>query len=242
MFEITIPVLNEEDTLKINVIKAISYIKEEVTEKFRIIIVDNGSSDNTEIIAKTLCEEFDEVRFIKVSKKGVGLALRTSWLNSNAEYVGYMDLDLATDLFHLKEIHDKLIIKKECEIINGSRLLKGSKVIGRKISREITSRLLNTIVKFYLGVEISDCMCGFKFFKKNTVVSIINSGANIDSWFFSAEILIKSSWLKKNIIEIPIKWTDDKHSKVNIKKLSLEYLKHIIRLKREHKKYLIDYS
>ena len=239
MLEITIPVLNEENSLEENTLIALNYVKNEVTKNCRIVIADNGSTDNTEEIGRKLERENLEIQYIKVHKKGVGLALRTSWLQSNADIVGYMDLDLATNLDHLKEVHT-ILANDECDIVNGSRLLDGSQVIGRSWYRSLTSRVFNIIVRKLLKVNLSDGMSGFKFFKRKIATDLINSGINLDGWFFSTEILVKAFWSGKKIIEIPIIWTDGMESKVKVAKLSREYLFEIFRLRNERTSFLED--
>ena len=237
MIEITIPVFNEEKTLEDNVLLAVNFLKYEITSDFSIVIADNGSTDKTEAIGRKLSQEHKEVEFIKLNRKGVGLALRTSWLKSKAETVGYMDLDLATDLNHLKVVYD-LFQHERFDIINGSRLMVDSVVKNRSYLREITSRSFNTLVRFILNVELSDGMCGFKFFRRQVAVDLINTGINTDNWFFSTEILVKALWLGLNVKEIPIHWSDDVRSKVNIPKLTVQYMKGIIRLRKEKQQFI----
>ena len=233
MFEITIPVLDEEETLQLNVLKAYDFVKSKVTDEFKIIIADNGSTDKTPEIGTKLASAYDEIEFLKVSKRGVGLALRTSWMKSKADYVGYMDLDLATDLQHLIEAYSSLTNRKEIDVVNGSRLLPKSKVTNRKPIRNITSKGFNFIVQTLLGVKLSDGMCGFKFFKREVAQRLIDTGINRDGWFFSTEILVKAIWANYHVKEIAVNWTDDENSKVNIKKLSKEYLKAIFELRKQ---------
>lgn len=105
MFEITIPVLNEERNLRQQLEILYHFILTElpVYGPWRIVIADNGSSDTTQVIGEKLAKEYSNIKYIRLDEKGVGLALQTSWSQSQAEIVGYMDLDLATDLSHLKE-------------------------------------------------------------------------------------------------------------------------------------------
>ena len=181
-WEITIPVLNEEKTLKNNVLVALHYIKNQITPYISIVIADNGSTDMTGEIGKSLSKTYEGIKYLKLPKKGVGMALRTSWLQSSADIVGYMDLDLATDLNHLREVYD-LLTKNRYEIINGSRLLPDSVVKNRSIMREITSRSFNRLIQVLLGVRLTDGMCGFKFFRRSTVVPLINTGIKTEGWF-----------------------------------------------------------
>lgn len=231
--DIVIPVLNEETSLECNIVKILNFIEKELCSKFfcRIIIADNGSTDKTPEIAKRLEQMFNgKVFYHRVSRKGVGLALKSTWASSDAEIVGYMDLDLATDLAHLPEALDALI-NKDADIVYGSRLHKNSAVIGRSLKREITSRAFNLILKLYLRTHFSDAMCGFKFLKQEHVNTLIKDGADSDGWFFSTELLVVSEWKGLYIFELPVKWTDDPESKVNIKKVTLEYINAMKHLK-----------
>ncbi len=235
--EITIPVLNEEKTLRENVIQANKYIYNNITKKYKIIIADNGSCDNTKKIGKELEQKYNEVEFLSVGKIGVGLALRTSWTRSSADIVGYMDLDLATDLKHLKEVYN-LFNEDNIYIINGSRLLQESKVYNRTIVREITSRGFNLLVKRILKVNLSDGMCGFKFLKRDIANKLINTGINTDGWFFSTEILVKAIWSGIKVTEIPLFWDDKGDTRVNVAKSVFDYLKLVLKMKKEKKNFI----
>ena len=103
--EITIPVLDEEDELEQNIIRILQFMRKEFLDKkdWSIVIADNGSADRTQEISKRLVRENCELKYIRLEKRGVGLALKTSWQRSEADIVGDFDLDLATDLIHLPE-------------------------------------------------------------------------------------------------------------------------------------------
>ena len=146
LFEITIPVLNEEKTLEKNVLRTKNYFANNINNDFRVVVMDNGSTDRTEDIGKKLKSWYKKIDYFKLNKKGLGLALRTSWLRSKADIVGYMDLDLATDLKHLKEVY-QLMSDERNLIINGSRLLDNSEVKNRTLLREIISRGFNFLQK-----------------------------------------------------------------------------------------------
>jgi len=235
-FEITIPVLNEEETLELNINKIVDFFCVSSIKDASIVIADNGSTDATQSIGQRLEKEIENVKFLKVPRRGVGLALRTSWLQSTADIVGYMDLDLATDIEHLNEV--VMMFENGAEVVNGSRLLKDSIVVNRSSLRETTSRGFNFLAKLLLKYNISDGMCGFKFFKRETVTSLINTGIETDGWFFSTEVLAKAEWEGNEIIEIPVKWTDDRNSKVKVVNLSIDYLKELLRLRKEKEDFI----
>ena len=234
--EITIPVLNEEKTIKLKINEMINFVENNISNvTVKFIIADNGSTDATERYSLELVDKFENLEYIKLPEKGVGLALRTSWLKSSADYVGYMDLDIATDLEALKIVTSEM--EKNTKIINGSRLLKDSIVINRTLLRELSSRILNMILKLVLKVKFTDGMCGFKFLDRKIAQELIETGIDTKGWFFSTEIMVKGSWKNIEIKEIPVKWTDDRNSKVKIFSLSLNYLKSIFKLKNEEKEF-----
>ncbi|MEO0338735.1 MAG: glycosyltransferase, partial [Bacteroidota bacterium] len=234
-FDITIPVLNEEETLRTNVETLRSFLLEHFPEKeqWRIVIADNGSTDQTPVIGQQLEKDYPgQVVVILIPRKGVGLALKTSWSKSTADIVGYMDLDLATDLYHFLEVYQALA-KEDYDIVYGTRLHPKAKVIGRSLKREISSRGFNQILKVYLGVRFSDGMCGFKFLKRSLFPSLFRYGAQNDGWFFSTELLTVGEWLDYKLYELPVKWTDDGSSKVKIIPLAKKYLKSMYELKKK---------
>lgn len=234
-FEITIPVLNEEKRLEKGVLTLNTFCMKEFPDSshWTIVIADNGSTDKTREIAESLVAEHKEIKYIRLDKRGVGLALKTSWRQSGADIIGSMDLDLSTDLKHLPEALSA-ISERDYDLVYGTRLHKDSEVTNRSLKREIVSRVFNFFMQTYMRVTVSDGMCGFTFFKRPFLKKLIENGAESDRWFFQAEILVVSEWLGLKIYELPVHWTDDKNSKVRIFSLMLEYLKAMKKLKMKH--------
>jgi glycosyltransferase involved in cell wall biosynthesis len=225
-FEVTIPVLNEAETLQRQVLLLRDFLLMHFPQigQWKIIIADNGSTDRTFDIAIELNERYPEIIPMKVPSKGVGKALKHSWSQSSADIVGYMDLDLATDLKHFAEAYDALA-NQGYELVYASRLHPRSLVIGRTLKREFTSRALNFILKVYLGTRFSDGMCGFKWMRRSVYPALNQGGAVSDGWFFSTELLAVAEWQGLRVLELPVKWTDDvSSSRVRIVKLALQYL------------------
>lgn len=225
-FDVTIPVLNEEATLDRQVRILRQFLWENFPEKgqWRIVIADNGSTDNTRHIAAALGDEFPEIQLVCVPEKGVGLALKTSWGQSRADMVGYMDLDLATDLRHLTQAYNALATEGY-DLVYGTRLHRKSKVIGRTLKREITSRVFNLMLRLYLGIRFSDGMCGFKWLRREHLATLMEAGAVSNGWFFSTELLTVAEWKGLKICELPVIWTDDTtSSRVNIPRLAKQYI------------------
>lgn len=241
ILNIIIPVLNEEKRLESGIRRAITFLRE-VKIPHIISIVDNGSADSTQEIAKSLCEEFNantletisHLEYLRLEERGVGLALREAIAhNANRSepcgFIGYMDIDLSTDIRHLQEVYENL--SSGVEIIVGSRLLQDSVVIGRSLKREILSRSLNLILKFTLKAKFSDAMCGFKFYQSQVALTLKNLCNDDKSWFYCTQMLIMAQYQNIPIKEIPVKWEDEStDSKVRIFSLSRIYLSETWRL------------
>ena len=233
-FDVTIPVLDEEATLERQIGTLHAFLRKHYPDQrqWQILIADNGSIDATPDLARELEQKYNNVQLVKVPRRGVGLALKTAWSQSQADIVGYMDLDLATDLAHFPETYDRLT-QGGCDLVYASRLHPDAKVINRPLKREISSRGFNLILKWYLGVGFSDGMCGFKFLKRQHLDHLLKHGARNDGWFFSTELLTVAEWLHLNICELPVTWTDDAgSSKVNILPLAKRYLQSMRDLRR----------
>ena len=233
-FDVTIPVLNEEDTLdrQVRILHAFLCQHFPDRQQWQIVIADNGSTDQTPAIAIALAAELSGVKLVKVPEKGVGLALKTSWTQSTADIVGYMDLDLATDLPHFIQAYNALATEG-FDLVYGTRLHPRSNVIGRTLKREVTSRVFDFIVKWRLGTRFSDGMCGFKWLKRAHVQALMDGGAVSNGWFFSTELLAVAEWRGLKMCELPVRWTDDtSSSKVRISKLARQYLKALAVLKK----------
>lgn len=233
-FDITIPVLNEEATLAQQVGVLHEFLKEHFSTsgQWKIVIADNGSEDQTRTIAEQLSVQYSAVEWVSVPRRGVGLALKTSWGQSKADIVGYMDLDMATDLQHFPEAYDALTVGGY-DLVYGSRLHPDAEVINRPFKREVASRAFNFLLKSYLGVGYSDGMCGFKFLHRSILDELMQGGAQNDGWFFSTELLTVAEWQGRNLCELPVKWTDDvSSSKVKIIPLAQRYIQSMIALKK----------
>lgn len=232
--DIVIPVLNEEKTLEENVMKLQRYLSGNCTTvTWKIVIADNGSTDRTAQLGEQLAADNTAIELVKVPERGVGLALKTAWSASDADFVGYMDLDLATGLNHFNEAVDKLLAGYQ--LVYGTRLHQDSKVVGRTLKREIVSRIFNRIIKSYLRIHFSDGMCGFKFLHRNIIADLMEGGAQSNGWFFSTELLTVAEWQGKKLYELPVTWTDDADSRVKIISLARQYIKQMRRLKKNRK-------
>ena len=228
---ITIPVYNEERSIYDQILKVVDYINDE-NLNIQITVVNNGSTDSTAEILETL-ESHPIISVINLSKKGVGLALRESWNKAvPGEIIGYMDLDLSTDITNLNKISE---IIGSFDILTASRLESHSKVYGRKFTREVVSRTFNILIKLIFNSKLNDHMCGFKFLKSDVYLKLKNEYEYSDNWFFLTELLIIAQKHKLSVNSLAVIWKDDPDSKVKIIPLALSYIKLISKLNKHVK-------
>jgi glycosyltransferase involved in cell wall biosynthesis len=241
---VTFPVLNEEKQLEASILEMLRFCKAHRIENFDICIADNGSTDGTERIGRDLQARFDNVKYIRLSQKGVGLALKAAWSQSQADYVGYMDLDLSTDLKHFKEVYDLVQSEGSPKLILGTRLATGARVEKRTLFREITSRCFNFWLRLNLGVGFTDGMCGFKFVERNLYNDLASKFEFMDGWFFATELAVRVEWTGGKTLDLPVHWVDDADSKSSAQlfRLIRQYLIGIERLRREKKRVVGRYA
>ncbi len=225
--DIIIPVFNEEESLPRSIMLLVDYANRNLFNPWRIIIADNGSTDQTQTIAEALGQRFPGVEYLSIPRKGRGIALKTAWLDSNADIVLYMDVDLSTDLTALPIALDAL--ETRAHIAVGSRLLSSSKTT-RSFKRSLLSICYNMLIKLFFFSSFSDAQCGFKAMTRETAELIVPHIVN-NNWFFDTELLIIADQNKFLIEEIPVTWIEDSDSRVNIIKTITEDIKGLLRLR-----------
>jgi glycosyltransferase involved in cell wall biosynthesis len=232
---VTFPVLNEELELRESIERTLAYCLDRGISVQEICIANNGSTDKTADIGLALRAQYPSVTYLDVGRRGFGLALKTAWSQTKADYVGYMDLDLATDLKHLKEVRDLIDAGAEYDVYVGSRLKRGAIVTNRTLLRGFTSRVFNRLLRFRLGVAISDAMCGFKFLRRQLYTTLADRYEFTDDWFFVTQLVVRAEWEHARVLELPVHWNDspDSRSSARLLNLSKLYLQGIEELRRE---------
>jgi glycosyltransferase involved in cell wall biosynthesis len=226
---ITVPVYNEEKELSENIKKLYLFCSSQLIEyDWFIVIADNASTDTTLSAANMLQKKYKNIFVLHLDEKGRGKAIRRSWNTYNAEYYCYMDIDLSTDLKHIKQM---LIGLNSADVVIGSRLLPESKVINRTPKREIISRCYNGLIRFLFMTKFSDAQCGFKGITEKTRIQILPEIID-NEWFFDTELLIVSEKSGYKILEIPVIWTDNPGSTVRVLPTATGDLKGLYRLLR----------
>lgn len=233
MLTIIFPVLNERLRLESGITRTVEYLQSIQFDDYEIIIVDNGSEDETPEIAAALCEKYPAVNYERISIRGVGAAFRRGVELSKGEIVGYMDIDLSTNIKHLGEAIQIFKNQPEVAYINGSRFANESDTKGRKWYRKITSQGLLILLKLFLRMKSTDAICGFTFVRRGTALSLVEGCSQDNGWFYMIEFLLRAEKRGVNVLDYPVEWQEDYNTTVKIFKTVCNYLVQIARLFKE---------
>ena len=227
--DIVIPVYNEAVDLERSIRRLTAFLDESLPYRHRVTIADNASTDDTLAIARRLAAELDGVRVVHLDAKGRGRALKRTWLASDADVVAYMDVDLSTDLAALPPLLAPLL-SGHSDVAIGTRLARGSRVV-RGPKRELISRAYNLILRGTLRVSFSDAQCGFKAMRADVAQRLLPLVEDTN-WFFDTELLVLAQRAGLRIHEVPVDWTDDPGTTVDIVATAAEDLRGVWRLLR----------
>ncbi len=224
---VVFPAYNEVNYLEPAVTKTVQALKE-FTDSFELIIAEDGSTDGTAERSEELAQKYPYVKHIHGEQRlGRGTALNNAFKQSRGEVLVYMDLDLATDLKHLKPLVEA-IAHEGYDFATGSRMLPESKV-ERTLRRSLTSKLYNFMVRAILGSKLRDHQCGFKGFKREPTLMLLDEVKD-RHWFWDTEIFVRAARKGYKIKEIPVEWKSGRKTKVNLTKDSFNMGKQVVKL------------
>ncbi|HEX7483180.1 MAG TPA: dolichyl-phosphate beta-glucosyltransferase [Candidatus Bathyarchaeia archaeon] len=224
---VVLPAYNEVDYLQPAVEKTTQTLNQ-VAQTYEVIIAEDGSTDGTAERAEELAQQNLKVRHIHREKRlGRGTALNNAFKQSNGEVLVYMDLDLATDLKYLKPLVEVITVEGY-DFSTGSRMLRESKA-ERTFSRSISSKTYNFLVRNMLGSKLHDHQCGFKAFKREPLMQIIDK-VEATHWFWDTEIMVRAQRTGYKVKEIAVEWKSGKATKVNLVKDSWNMFRQIMGL------------
>lgn len=216
------PCYNEEQNIT-NLVERAHEVLEDLANDYQIIVVNDGSTDNTRKIAENLTAKYKNVE-LKNHKEnmGYGAALRTGFKNARKELVFYTDGD---NQFDIKELHLLIPLIEKFDIVSAYRIKRIDPFL-----RKFNAGLYNFALFILFGLNIKDIDCAFKLYKKDLFdkIEITSNGALVD-----AEILLKAKKLGYTICQVGVHHyprTAGKQTGANIK-VVLRALKEILKLR-----------
>lgn len=211
---IIIPAYNEEKRI-VPSLHAIHDYCSAKNMKCEIIVVDDGSDDNTRAVSSESIARIPQLKVIGYdTNRGKGYALRTGVLAAKGDYVLLTDADLSTPIEELSKLMH-FMHNSTCEIAIGSRALEGSLIVKKQPWwRQTMGKLFNKIVRILVIDDFHDTQCGFKLFRGDCARFLFKQ-ARVDRFAYDVEILALAKKYGYRIGEVPIKWINSAPSKVN---------------------------
>lgn len=207
-----IPAYNEEARIRPTLQHTAEYLESQ-PYTWEMLVVSDGSTDNTEVLVKLFAHGRENVRLIAYSpNQGKGNAVRIGMLEARGQRVLFMDADMATPPEETAKVMTHL--DRGADVVIGSRPLKESQLAVRQPwHREAFGRASNLLVQA-VGVRgIKDTQCGFKLFTQRAARQIF-SRCKMKGFSFDMEVLMIARDLGFRIDEVPIRWADQAGSKV----------------------------
>ncbi len=233
-YSVVIPAYNEAERIGPTLERTLAYFAERQHNQVEVLVVDDGSTDSTANLIEAWQEQSKSIRLLSHDENaGKGWAVRTGMLAASGEHVLFMDADGSTDIAEIEELSQAL--RTGADIAIGSRDVTGSEIQQHQpIVRETMGKAFSFIARVWAVPGIADVTCGFKLFRK-AVVEPLFRRQTIRGWAFDVEILYLASRMGYNIAEIPVDWTDEPNSRVNLAGVVLPTVRDLLRIRLAHR-------
>lgn len=232
---IIIPSYNEEENLKKGVLNEVQNYLEKVDYLYEVIIVDDGSDDETLHLIENYIKRKKDFKLIKNNHGGKASAVMSGLLNAKGEIALFTDMDQATPISEIEKLFPKF--EEGADIVIGSRVGRKGAPFMRKLAAWGFAFLRNII----LGLSFQDTQCGFKAFNKKSRDAIfpkiksewgtvhfkggaVNAGFDVEVLYFAKKLGFK-------IAEVEVEWSYVDTERVQIVKDSLAAIYDMFRIK-----------
>lgn len=207
-----IPAYNEQERLPGCIEKLAKFIQSR-PESIEVLIVENGSTDNTYILAASYQEKHSWLKVLHEEKAGKGNAVRRGMIEAKGLYRMFADVDFAMPIEEVNKFIPPQL--ENFQVAIASREAKESVQKNKTFIRSLSSRIFNLFVQIFIVKGIKDTQCGFKCFSAAAAEKIFPV-QTIDGWAFDVEILFIARHHNLEIIEIPVTVVYDEKSKVKL--------------------------
>jgi len=194
-----------------------------------LIVVDDGSTDET---FRVLCNfRFRGFRLIhNPTNHGKGYSVRQGVLAATGDFVLFSDADLSAPIEELQKLLD-VAISENADVVVGSRSLDRSFIEKHQSRfREAGGVFFNWMVRLVLGLNLHDTQCGFKLFKRQTIVPIFQKQTT-DGFGFDPEILFLASRRGLKVCEVSVRWSHAEGSKVRFMRDATRMFTDLVRIR-----------
>jgi len=214
---VVIPAYNESARLGNSLRAVVDYLRQNFPDG-ELIVVDDGSSDETAELARKVLQESGDLRTSVITYKsnlGKGRAVRLGLLAARGDVALFSDADLSTPITEAPKLIEP-IVNGPFDVTFGSRALdRGLIGVHQSWRREQGGRVFNLVVRLATGLPFWDTQCGFKAFRMSTCRPLIEA-ATVDRFGFDVELLFLAFRAGLHLKEIPVRWDHNEGSKVTL--------------------------
>lgn len=181
---------------------------------FEVLIVDDGSRDDTPAIAQRYADEHPGFWLHRLDRnRGKGAAVREGFSRSRGEFVLFSDADLSTPIEEYPRLQEKL--DDGSDFVIASRGLPGSDLVVRQAwYREWMGKTFNGFVRLLTGIPFRDTQCGFKLIR-GPLARELAAEMREEGFAFDVELILLASRKGSRLCELPVQWKNDERSRVD---------------------------
>ena len=230
---IVFPAYNEAERLPLYLERLIFYCNNS-KKTYEIIIVDDGSRDNTIESIESYKKQFNNLHTIRYdNNRGKGYAVKKGLFESSGEICVFLDADGSVPPEEIeKNLH--YIVEEGYDIFAGSRVPQNKdQVLRIKWYRKLIGKIFNFFVHIFLFENIKDTQCGFKMFKKE-IVEPLFSRCHLEGFGFDVEVLYLAYKMGYRIKEGPVSWHHVDGTKLNLFTDSVKMFFNILQVRNWH--------
>jgi len=212
-YSIVIPAYNESRRIGESLEKILAFIAREHWTA-EIVVVDDGSRDDTADIVRRYAQSNSAVRLLEnPGNRGKGYSVRHGMSEAQGDVVMFTDADLSSPITETRKLLQA--IQSGADVAIGSRWLRSELQTQRQpFYRQFLGRVFNLLLRIFLGLDYKDTQCGFKAFTRRAALSIFPR-QRIERWGFDPEILFLANKAGFVTREVPVEWRHDDRSKIN---------------------------
>ena len=214
---IIIPAHNEAERLPPSLAKIDAFLSEQAYEA-EVLVVENGSSDQTLEVARSFAATLPYLRVFHEKERGKGLAVKRGMREAFGDYRFLCDADLSMPIEQVNRFLPPEL--NPVDVAIGSREIQGSNRFNEPVYRHYLGRIFNTMVRWLVLPGLQDTQCGFKCFRAEVAEAVFPL-QTMSGMSFDAEVLFIARKKGYHVEEVAIDWYFDPDSRVRLVKDSL---------------------
>jgi dolichyl-phosphate beta-glucosyltransferase len=207
MISIVVPAYNEAGRMKPFLTRLVAMLRK---GNYELIVVDDGSSDDSAGISKELTKGMRRARIISYKpNRGKGYAVKTGMLAAKGDPIIFIDADGSIPPEEIPRMAEAL---KKYDFVVGDRSSSKSMVTQPKM-RKYLGVMFNTYINMLFGLGVSDYLCGFKGFRRKAAMEIFK-GLVSERWIFDVEVFYRAKKGGYSLYKMPIRWVHKEKTKI----------------------------